>query len=183
MPNILPSHFNDGDFLPTPEAHAKYKAEKIEPQLDTYRLFDHESFKDFERRKGEVIHSSRFIYRLLQLEPKLIVQRQINFPDDLGLYIQHGSKLIFICQVSKGWLTEFSWTSVDRANLPSEPHWGWRTVLLRLMAKGVLSWDRVLREFGNSQNANSDRWWVYTEPFRNRHASGVVHRNLKDHFD
>jgi hypothetical protein len=181
MPAVLPAHAED--FLPGNIALAKYKAEKIEPQLDQYRLSDQASFKDFERRKGEVVHSSRFLHRLRQLEPRLIVQRQINFPDDWGLYIQRNGKLVFVCQVTKGWLTEFSWTTVDARNLPDVPRWGWRTVLLRLMAKGILTWDQVVREFGHSQNANSDRWWIYTEPFRNRHATGVVHRNLKAHFE
>jgi hypothetical protein len=171
------------EFLPPKEALAKYRAEQIEPHLDTYRLSDHDSLRDFNRRKGEVVHSSRFLHQLRNLEPRLIVQRQVNFVNDWGLYIQHDTKLIFICQISKGWMTEFSWTEVDDQNLPSDPHWGWRTVLVRLMGKGVLTWEQVVEEFGNSQNANSDRWWIYTAPFRNHHASGIVHHNLKAHFE
>jgi len=181
MPFVLPTSYEN--FLPPNEALAKYKAEKVEPLLDTYRLSDHASFRDFERRKGEVIHSSVFIHRLTQLEPMLIVQQQINYPDDWGLYLQRGNRLIFVSQVSKGWLTEWSWTTVDDHNLPETPHWGWRTVLVRLMAKGVLTWEQVVKEFGHSQNANSDRWFQFTEPFRNHHASGIIHSNLKAHFE
>jgi hypothetical protein len=183
MPFVLPTHFDSDSFLPGGIALEKYRAEKIEPQLDTYRLWDHESFKDFNRRKGEVLHSSRFIERLRRLDPRLIIQQQINFPDDWGLYFQRGNRLIHICGFPKGWMTEFSYTLVDRDNLPSDPHWGWRTVLVRLMAKGVLHWEQVIKEFGNSNNANSERWHMFTEPFRNRHAGGVVHRNLKNHFE
>jgi hypothetical protein len=183
MPSILPSHFADGEFLSPHEALAKYAAEKIEPQLDRYRLWDHDSFKDFHRRKGQVIHSSRFIHRLRHLVPRLIVQRQVNFPDDWGLYIQRKTRLIYLSAISKGWLTEFSYALVDERDLPANPVWGWRHVLVRSMAKGALDWITVEREFGNSIGANSERWQIYTEPFRNRHATGVVHRNLRDHFD
>ncbi len=182
MANVLPSHFDSADFLPAEQAIARYKAEKIEPQLDKYRLWDHESFKDFEQRKGKVVHSSRFIHKLRQLNPRIIVQRQINYPDDWGLYIHRDNHLVYLTGLSKGWLTEFSYTTVDEANLPSDPRWGWRHVLVRLMSKGVLSWATVLREFGNCQNANSDRWMMYTQPFRSRQASGIVHGNLKAHF-
>lgn len=181
MASILPS--NNDDFLPYAEAMAKYQAEKIEPQLDQYRLSDHAEFKDFHRRKGVVFHSSRFIHRLRELEPRLIVQQQMMHPDDWGLYLQRGNKLIFISQVTKGWLTEFSYTLVDEKDLPSDPKWGWRTVLLRLMTKGVFTWEQIVREFGHSTGANSDRWHQFTEPFRNRQASGVVHMNLKASFE
>jgi hypothetical protein len=183
MAFVLPSRFSEDDFLPHAEAMAKFKAERIEPQLDQYRLSDHKEFKDFERRKGAMVHSSRFLHRLRQIEPRLVVQQQIMFPDDWGLYLQRGSKLIFLSQVTKGWLTEFSYTLVDEKDLPSDPKWGWRTVLLRLMSKGVFTWEQVLKEFGNSQGANSDRWHQYTEPYRNRHSSGVVHLTLKGHFE
>lgn len=182
MSAILTSNYNDDSFLPYLEAKAKWE-EKTERQLDQYRLSDHNDFKDFHRRKGEVIHSSRFIQRLLKLEPRLIVKQQIMHENDWGLYLQTGSKVHFICQVTKGFLTEFSWTTVDYQNLPDEPKWGWRTVLVRLMAKGVLQWDTVVKEFGHSQGANSDRWFQYTEPYRNHHASGVVHRNLRAQFE
>jgi hypothetical protein len=182
MANILPQHFDSDSFLPTDVALSKYKAEKIEPQLEQYRLFDHDSFKDFQRRKGQVIHSSRFILQLKKLIPMLVVQRQVNYENDWGLYLQRDNKLIFLCQVSKGWLTEFSYTTVDEKNLPDEPRWGWRHVLTRLMGKGVLSWDTVIKEFGNSTGVNAERWNMFTAPYRNRQASGTAHKNLMNHF-
>lgn len=153
-------------FLPAHEALVKYHAEKIQPTLDSYKLWDHDSFKDFHRRKGHVIHSSRFLYHLIRLEPRLIVQRQINFENDWGLYIHHHGELILISGMPKSWLTEFSYTTVDERDLPSDPVWGWRHILVRLLSKNVLTWDMVIREFGNSMGANSERWQMYTRPYR-----------------
>jgi hypothetical protein len=182
MNHSAPARPTEDDFLPINIAMAKYQAERIEPLLDTYRLDDHEQFKDFERRKGVVLHSSRFLHRLKEMEPKLIIWKQEMF-DDWGLYLHVNGATVFISQVSKGWLTEFSYTEVDHRNLPSEPHWGWRTVLLRLMEKGVFTWEQVVKEFGHSTGANSDRWFLFTEPFRNHHSTGIVHSNLRAHIE
>lgn len=179
---MIPTHVTEADFLPIDQAMAKYQAEKIEPILDTYRLYDHDELKDFHRRKGKVVHSSRFIQHLLQIEPRLIIQQSVFWENDWGLYFQCRDKLLFVCQISKGWLTEFSWISVDKRDLPDDPHWGWRTVLLRCLNKGILTWEQVIREFGNCQGANADRWWTYTAPFRQSRSSGLIHQNILAHF-
>ena len=62
MSVVLDRRFLDGEFLCPQEALEKYSATRIEPMHDLYRLYDHQSFCDFERRKGEVLHSSEFIY-------------------------------------------------------------------------------------------------------------------------
>src|SRR6202795_566978 len=74
------------DFEEWSEAKLRYQAEKIEPMLATYRQSDHEWFRDFNRRKGEVMHHSDLIFRLQRLNPHIQVQQQYNFPDDWGLY-------------------------------------------------------------------------------------------------
>lgn len=180
---MIPTRYYPSDFLRPEDAISRYQTEKIDKDLDRYRLWDHRDFKDFQRRKGEVVHSSRFISRLRQIEPRLIVQQQVNFPDDWGLYLQKGNRLVFIAPISKGWMTEFSYTEVDAHDLPSDPHWGWRTTLLRLMSKGIIAWDTVEREFGNPHNANTERWEMLTSPFRSRQSSRLSHQNLFSHFE
>ena len=74
------------DFEPWEEARERYITEKIEPTLQTYRQSDHDWFRDWSRRKGEVLHSSDLIYRLQQLNPHIFVQQSYNFSEDWGLY-------------------------------------------------------------------------------------------------
>lgn len=183
MTAVLDRRFLDGEFLVPTEALEKYRVTKIEPLHDRYRLFDHASFKDFERRRGEAMHSSEFILRVWDLVPQLIVMRQINFEHDWGLYISVMHKLTYISAVHSGWLTEFSYTFVDHKDLPTEERRGWRTVLLRLMANGVLTWEQVEKEFGNSDGLNSDRWMLYTEPYRNHNGARCVERNLANEME
>lgn len=183
MTAILDHRFLDGEFLVPTEALEKYRVTKVEPLHDRYRLFDHASFKDFERRRGEVLHSSEFIYRVQKINPQIVVQRQINFEDDWGFYAGVLNKLTYLSGFHKGWLTEFSYTFVDQRDIPTEERRGWRTVLLRLMGRGILSWEQVVGEFGNSDGLNSDRWNLYTEPYRNRNSVRCVERNLANEME
>lgn len=183
MTVVLDRRFLDGEFLVPKEALEKYRLTKIEPLHDLYRLYDHESFKDFERRRGFVLHSSEFIQRVRKLAPRLVVQHQINFEDDWGFYVDVCGKLVYLSGFHNGWLTEFSYTFVDQRNIPTEERRGWRTVLLRLMGRGVITWKQVVREFGNSDGLNSDRWMLYTEPFRNRNGVRCVERNLANEME
>jgi hypothetical protein len=183
MPAVLDRRFLDGEFLAPEEALEKYRATKIEPLHDLYRLYDHESFKDFERRRGLVLHSSEFIYRVCGLNRQIVVQRQINFEDEWGFYVDTCGKLVYLSGFHQGWLTEFSYSLVDHRNIPTEERRGWRTVLLRLMGRGVLSWEQAIREFGNSDGLNSERWMVYSAPYRNRNGAWCVARNLANEME
>ena len=185
MFDILPKGIVDetATYLPAKEALERYKSEKLEPLLDTYRLWDHKSFCDFHIRKGLVLHSSEFIFKLQRLAPLILVRPQLNFPDDWGLYIDILGREIYLSGFPKGWITEFSYTLVDERNLPIEERRGWRTVLLRLLARGVLSWKQVVDTFGNSEGYNSHRWLTYTKPFRNNEGSQAISTNRHNNFE
>lgn len=182
MTAILDKQFLDGDFLPADQAFEKYRKTKIEPLHDTYRLDDHEMMKDFERRRGLCLHSSELIHRIQNINPLIFVEHQINFEADWGLYRDVMGKQIYLSALPKGWLTEFSYTLVDNRDLPIEERRGWRTVLLKLLAEGAMTWQQVHAEFGDSDDENSSRWLAHTAPFRNYDSDGQVERNVGNHF-
>lgn len=155
------------DFQEWDEARERYLAEKIEPLLQTYRQSDHDAFKDFNRRRGEVLHSSDLILRLQNLNPHIFVQQQYNFPDDWGLYTSQRGRIQFLTGLPKGWLTEFSYAIVDERNLPLEERRGWRTVVIYCLMKGAITWEQAVAEFGEPQDGfNEERWAVATIDFR-----------------
>jgi len=161
------------DFEIWDEARERFLEKKLQPLLDLYRQSDHDAFKDFNRRKGEVLHSSDLIFRLQNLNPHIFVQNQINFPDDWGLYTDSLGRIQFLTGLPKGYLTEFSWAIVDDRDLPLEERRGWRTVLVYCMNKGALTWDDVFREFGDPQDGFNDaRWHLATDSLR--HGSDQV---------
>lgn len=165
------------EFEPWDEARARYIAEKIEPTLQTYRMSDHDWFKSFLRRKGEAIHASDLIFRLQRLNPHLIVQNQINFPD-WGLYSENLGRIQYLSGFGKSWLTEFSWTTVDDRDLPVDHQKGWRTVLVELCSKGAVSWDQIMSEFGDPVDGfNEERWYIATEHLRLGHDQ-IAQKNI-----
>lgn len=167
------------DFEPWEEARERYIQDKIEPLLDLYRQSDHDWFKDFNRRRGEVMHSSDLIYSLQKLNPHIFVQQQINYPDDWGLYTSALGRVQFLTGVPKGWLTEFSYSLVDARNLPTEERRGWRTVLIYCLMKGAITWEQLLAEFGEPDGFNEQRWMETTADIRHG-GEQVFHRNISN---
>lgn len=166
------------EFLPYEEAREKYIAEKVEPLLQLYRQSDHDWFKDWNRRKGEMVHSSDLIFRLQRLNPHIFVQNQVNFPDDWGLYSSQMGRVQFLTGLPKGWMTEFSYALTDDRDLPTEERRGWRTVLIYCLMKGALTWDQVVRDFGEpSDSWNEMRWQEVTADVRHG-GDEVFQRNI-----
>lgn len=181
--NILDPRILAGEVLPWAEEREKYQKTKIEPLHERCRLWDHELFTDPETRRGFCLHSSEFIARVQQLNPLIYVRHQVNFEDDWGLYTDIGGKLVYLSGFPKGWMSEFSWAPKDENNLPTEEKRGWRTVLVLLMGKGLLTYQQVIEEFGESEGFNSERWAVYTQPYRNLDEGQVVALNISNAFE
>jgi hypothetical protein len=155
------------DFEPYEEARERYIETKLEPMLDLYRQGDHASFKDFQRRKGEAMHSSDLIFRVQKLNAHISVQQQYNFADEWGLYTENLGRVQFLTGLPKGWLTEFSYAIVNERDLPLEERRGWRTVIVYCLHKGALDWEAVLKEFGDpTDGLNDTRWQEATAEFR-----------------
>lgn len=171
------------DFLPADEANEKYIAEKIEPLLDTYRQSDHDWFKDWSRRKGEMLHSSDLIFRLQQLNPHIFVQQQINFFDDWGLYTSAFGRIQFLTGLPKGWLTEWSFSIVDARDLPTEERRGWRTVLVYLILKGAITLEQAIAEFGEPNDSWNDYRWQETIAEFRHGGDQMVQRNISNLVD
>ena len=166
------------EFEPWEEARERYIAERIEPMLQTYRQSDHDWFKSWSRRKGEMLHSSDLIYTLQKMNPHISVQAQINFPTDWGLYSSALGRVQFLTGLPKGWLTEFSYSVCDERDLPVEEKRGWRTVLIYCLMKGAITWEQVLAKFGEPNDSwNDARWCDVTADFRHG-GDQMVQRNL-----
>jgi hypothetical protein len=151
--------------------------------LALYRQSDHDWFSNWSRRRGEMVHSSDFIYRLQKLNPHLLVQQSYNFSEDWGLYSSERGRIQFLTGMPKGYLTEFSWALVDDRDLPTEERRGWRTILVYLLLKGSLVWEDVLAEFGEPNDAwNEMRWYETLADFRHG-GEQMVQRNIANYLE
>jgi hypothetical protein len=168
------------DFLPGKEAILRHRQEHIEPLHDTYRLHDHNDLKDLHKRAGQWMHASELIYRVQKLNPCVYVHQQFNYPDEWGFYVDVQSRLTYVSGFHKAWLREFTAILVDDNNLMAGDELrGWRAVLLKLLSKGILRWPQVLREFGDSEGVNANRWRQHTRIFREDDSDQVINLNLE----
>lgn len=166
------------DFLPSPEAIQRFNEEFTDPQHEMYRLGDHSDLKNLEKRSGHRIHSSDFILGIQRANPRIIIEKSINFEQQWGLYIEQAGRKRYLSWVPAGWIREFSCYLVDERNLMKD--WeirGWRTVLIRLLGFGVISWEEVHGVFGDAEGINSVRWRKLTLHFREGCASRKILSN------
>lgn len=150
------------------------KYEDTDRQLKRYRLDDHEELKDEKKRSGYQKHSSELISKVCTLNPKLWVEETVTprYGTVLNFYTtgrdEQGKEIKRCLQAAfyPGWMPEFSWLEVDRADLPIKEHRGWRTVLMRLLKAQVLNWRDVKETFGDATGEQSTRWRKETQEFR-----------------
>ena len=153
------------------EENLKRLYEDTEMKVAKYRTHDHDELKDEHLRSGHKIHHSEFLHKLRKLIPGLYVYPG-NIPNTVTLYSTRNNELKYLAaSFELGWIPEFTFIRVDRADLMKSPldggivH-GWRTVLLRLLKGKVVSWEDVKREFGDATGASSTRWRQQTQAFR-----------------
>jgi hypothetical protein len=160
------------------EAYDKYVAGTAKLLFDTYTLYDHNILKNVEMRSGQRMHHSEFITKVTALNPTIWTEQQINFENDLGLYTEVDGTKVFLSQLTKGWLPEFSYIILDHQNLPDSQVMGWRAALCNILKKGGLSWRQVLRTFGDSETVNSYRWAQSTKIFRAENCCSKIASTL-----
>lgn len=130
------------------EELARWK-EHNEEIAKEYQWVTPEEYKDEGARMGRPIHSSEFITDLQRAGVKcwyrshpqkgkvtLVVQRE-NFEPEVG------------CWAQLGWMPELSIMSFDEHHVPvAEKYRGWRTCLLQLILKSVISERKADEIFG-----------------------------------
>lgn len=156
-----------GDKLLSKEEALLKSFEETDRKLEKFRLDDHEDLKNMEKRLGRPMHSNQLIYYVTRTNPHVWAEDSINDSNCANFYMaKDGKKTCCVAAFEKGFLSEFSFILVDTADLPVKEKRGWRTVLLRLLAAGALTWAQVLEVFGDAHGVNSERWRRYTQRYR-----------------
>lgn len=140
--------------------------EETDKMLQVYRLDDHEELKNAEKRLGKPMSHTDLIRKVTRLNPAIWEEDSINDRNVVGFYTSRNGVKTYLVAFEKGHLPEFSFILVDAADLPVKEKRGWRTVLLRLLAKNALTWAQVLEVFGDAHNLNSERWRKATQKYR-----------------
>lgn len=110
-------------------------------------------------RWGTVMHSNELIRRLQKIIPGLVPGPGL-IGDDVSLYRVRNTQVDFICWTHQGYLPEFSIAHFDKDNRPIREQRGWRTVLLRLITKDVITEQQAEKEFGRPSSPHEARFWA-----------------------
>lgn len=128
---------------------------------EQYRWVSPDEYEDLTARIGRVMHSNEFITRLRKVGVQcwyrdhplpgritlLYSDRMAGKAPEVGCWVQHG------------YMPEFSIMRFDDHGVPlDERRRGWRTCLLQLILKGVISWYEVNQEFGEAKGPAAERY-------------------------
>jgi hypothetical protein len=154
----------------SPQERLLASFESTDRMLQQFRLDDHEALKNAETRIGKPMTHAELIQRVGKLTHNRVwAEDSRNDEKVCGFYTVHDGGKKFLCAFDKGPLPEFSFIFTDAADLPIKEKRGWRTVLVRLLKMGVISWSEVISGFGDaSHSVSSGRWNFNTREFRNK---------------
>jgi hypothetical protein len=145
-----------------------------------------DDYKNDDARAGQSMHHAELILRLRKYIPNLW-ETEGRIEGDLALYLIYpcpqtklnGADYEYVGYIPSGFMNEFScWEfQKDKDILVREkntapnglPGRGWRTPLLRLIKKGLITEDQCRQEFGEAVGPASTVW----------HRTLYLHRNSK----
>lgn len=139
------------DAKPTAETEDAYleRKEWNDKTAQQYQWVTPEEYADAKERIGRVMHSSTFI-DLLQKAGVRCWYRQHPQPRKVTLVVQRGDLPAEVgCWVQIGFMPELSVMRFDDHGVPTtEKFRGWRTSLLQLVLKSVISEEKANETFG-----------------------------------
>jgi hypothetical protein len=145
--------------------------EETDGMLASQRWEDQDGFKDEKRQMGKPMWSNDVISRVLKMNPRLIVQDSTSMKGSAAFYFVNPDKTLKYTNAcfNKGLLPEFTIMTTDTADLPVYyPRYGYRTVLVRLLKGGYISYQQILHAFGEveHQDHRGRHWWLNVRKFR-----------------
>lgn len=138
-----------------------------------YQFLSPEEYKDEAPRIGRVLHSSSFINKLRKECNVSCWYRQHPLKGKVTLIVkQEGTEPEVGCWVQEGFMPEFSIVRFDTHGVPlDEKYRGWRTCLLQLILKGVLTEELAHKVFGKAEGPASGRYNSTLYEFRNNYIA------------
>jgi hypothetical protein len=127
-------------------------------------------FKEEGPRIGKVMHSSEFITKLRNECGIKCWYRAHPQPRKLTLLVQMNDKAPEVaCWVQEGFMPEYSFVNFDEHGVPlDERRRGWRTCLLQIILKYILTEELAHKVFGYAIGPASDRYNKILFGIRNR---------------
>ena len=166
------THRHDDSSNQTKEAYAEQK-ELSDEVAKEYQFVAPDEYNNVEERMGRILHSSEFINLLRDKLGLKCWYRTHPHADKLTLLVQNGlgtKEPEIACWVQNGWMPSLSVMRFDEHGVPlNEQFRGYRTCLLQMILKGLVTEEKVNAVFGKPGQTKA--WARYNETlqsYRNR---------------
>jgi hypothetical protein len=145
-------------------------SEANEANARQYQFVTPEEYADAKERIGKIKHSSRFLVELRKAGVKCWY-RDHPQADKLTMVVQNkDAKPEVGCWVQRGFMPELSIMRFDEHGIPvNEKFRGWRTCLLQLLLKNILTEEEAAKIFGRPKFSPAfSRYHLILRSFRNQ---------------
>jgi hypothetical protein len=164
------TRYHDTSSNQNKEELARWKEQNYDA-MGEYRWCSPEEYADIEARIGRIMHHSEFVTRLKKIGVRCALRDHPQH-DKLTLLIQRNNDVLkpyeVGCWIKNGFAPEFSVMGFDDHGVPlAERYRGWRTAILQLILKQVLSEEQAHKEFGSTDRVCSGRYNSILHGIRN----------------
>lgn len=139
-----------------------------------YQFLKPDEYKNQAARIGKILHSSEFINKLQKDCGLKCWYRQHPQLGKITLVVERGNGMIppeVGCWAQSGYMQEFSLVDFDDHGVPlAEKRRGWRTCLLQMIMKGLLTEEQVDDVFGKAVGPASVRYNKTLYSYRNEYT-------------
>lgn len=141
------------------EELARWKEEN-DSMMGEYRWCTKEEYADIQARVGRVMHSSEFITILREKLKVKCWYREHPQEGKITLVVQKGDQVPEVgCWVRHGYMPEYTVMGFDDHGVPvQERYRGWRTCVLQLILKQMVTEEAAHRVFGRAERSCAERY-------------------------
>jgi hypothetical protein len=154
-------NYHDNSSNQNKEELARWK-EMNDASMGEYRWCTAEEYADIESRLGRIMHSSEFISILRNKLHVRCWYREHPHADKITLLVQRGEGMIppeVACWVKNGYMPEYTVMGFDEHGVPvAERYRGWRTCLLQMIIKGIVTEEKAHKVFGPAERCCAERY-------------------------
>jgi hypothetical protein len=138
-----------------------------------YQFVAPDEYNNAEERMGRILHSSEFINILRDKVGLKCWYRDHPHADKITLLVQKSfgtQEAEIACWVQRGFMPELSIVRFDDHGVPlNESHRGYRTCLLQMLLKGMVTEEQIIKYFGPAKMTPAwERYNATVHSWRNR---------------
>lgn len=147
-----------------------YQQETNREIAKKYQWVTPEEYSDFEQRIGRVMHSSVFISMLRKAGVQCFYRQHVHPQKATLWFLNSKGKEEVACWIQQGFMMELSVMRFDSQGVPlDERRRGWRTCLMQLIMKGIITEAKANDVFGKPKLTSAfHKYNSILYAFRNR---------------